>query len=51
MRDAERPNFNVVMYALRKDGVHGSAAMFPGARYAVADGHGSRLEPCAALFE
>ncbi len=41
----------VVMYALRKDGVHGSAAMFPGARYAVADGHGSRLEPCAALFE
>lgn len=51
MRDAERPDFNVVMYALRKDGVHGSAAMFPGAHYAVADGAGARLEPCAALFE
>ncbi len=51
MRDAQRPNFNVVMYALRKDGVHGSAAMFPGARYAVADGAGARLEACAALFE
>lgn len=51
MRDAERPDFNVVMYALRKDGAYGSAAMFPGARFAVADGNGSRLEPCAALFE
>lgn len=51
MRDAEKPAFNVVMYALRKDGVHGSAAMFPGARYAVADETGSRLEPCASLFE
>lgn len=51
MRDAQQPNFNVVMYALRKDGMHGSAAMFPGARYAVADADGARLEPCAALFE
>jgi N4-(beta-N-acetylglucosaminyl)-L-asparaginase len=51
MRDAQRPGFNVVMYALRRDGKHGSAAMFPGARYAVADGDGARLEPCAALFE
>lgn len=51
MQSAEKPNFNVILYALRKDGKHGSAAMFPGARYAVADGDGSRLEPCAALFE
>jgi N4-(beta-N-acetylglucosaminyl)-L-asparaginase len=51
MRDAERPNFNVVMYALRRDGAYGSAAMFPGARFAVADGDGARLEPCAALFK
>jgi len=51
MRDAERPNFNVVMYALRKDGAHGSAAMFPGRSYTVADGQGTRSLPCAALFE
>lgn len=50
MQDAERPNFNVVLYALRKDGVHGSAAMFPGAKYAVADAGGARLEGCASLF-
>lgn len=51
MRDAQRPSFNVVLYALRKDGAYGSAAMFPGARFAVADANGARLEPCAALFE
>ena len=51
MRDAQRLNFNVVMYALRKDGRHGAAAMFPGARYAVADGQGARLEPCVSLFD
>ena len=51
MRDAQRPNFNVIVYALRKDGEHGSAAMFPGARYAVADGQGARHEPCASLFD
>lgn len=50
MRDADRPNFNVVMYALRKDGAYGSAAMFPGARFAVDDAGGSRLERCASLF-
>ncbi len=51
MRDAERPNFNVILYALRKDGAYGSAAMFPGARFAVADGSGARLEDCASLFD
>lgn len=50
MRDADRPDFNVVMYALRRDGAYGSAAMFPGARFAVADGGGARLENCASLF-
>lgn len=51
MRDSERPNFNVVLYALRKDGAYGSAAMFPGAKFAVADDGGARLESCAALFD
>lgn len=50
MRDRQRPNFNVVMYALRRDGAHGAAAMFPGARYTVDDGQGARHLPCAALF-
>lgn len=51
MQDAERPGFNVILYALRKDGAYGSAAMFPGARFAVADGSGARLEDCASLFD
>jgi len=46
-----RPKFNVIMYALRKDGVHGSAAMFPGAKYAAADGKGSRKLACASLYD
>jgi len=46
-----RPKFNVIMYALRKDGVHGSAAMFLGAKYAVADGKGSRKLACASLYD
>ena len=47
---AGRPNFNVVMYALRKDGAFGSASMFEGSRFAVADGSGARLERSAFLF-
>ena len=50
MRDSERPGFNVIMYALRRDGVHGAAAMFPGAKYAVSDHGGARLMPCSSLF-
>jgi len=51
MREDGRPGFNVIMYALRKDGVHGSAAMFPRATYAVADVKGARLLKCASLFD
>ena len=51
MQDAEKPNFNVVMYALRKDGAYGSAAMFPGARFSVCDASGARHEDCASLFQ
>ncbi len=49
--DQGRPNFNVVMYALRKDGAYGSAAMWSGASFAVATAEGARREPCAHLFE
>jgi len=46
-----RPNFNVTMYALRKDGAYGAASMWSGARFAVGDVSGPRLEDCAYLFE
>jgi N4-(beta-N-acetylglucosaminyl)-L-asparaginase len=51
MRDAEHPNFNVVMYALRKDGAYGSAAIYPGAKFSVCDAAGARHEDCAALLQ
>jgi N4-(beta-N-acetylglucosaminyl)-L-asparaginase len=46
-----RPKFNVTMYALRKDGVHGSASMLPGGHYTVADNSGSRVVRSASLFD
>lgn len=46
-----RPNFPLTLYALRKDGAHGSATMWKGASYAVHDGSGARLLPCAWLYE
>ncbi|MDF1809981.1 MAG: N(4)-(beta-N-acetylglucosaminyl)-L-asparaginase [Phycisphaerales bacterium] len=51
IREDGRPGFNVIMYALRKDGIHGAAAMFPRATYAIADSKGSRLLKCASLFD
>lgn len=46
-----RPSFNVVFYAVDKKGQHGSAAIHSGAKYAVFDGKGNRLEDSAAVFE
>lgn len=46
-----RPDFNVTAYALRKDGAFGSAAIWSGAKFAVSDAGGDRLEGCAYLFE
>jgi N4-(beta-N-acetylglucosaminyl)-L-asparaginase len=52
--------FDLVFYALRKDGEYGSASLWNGTyrqgklvprRFAVNDGTGSRLEPCAWLLE
>ncbi len=45
-----RPNFNVVFYAVRKDGLYGSAAMWEGRSFTVDDGEGPRTERCAFLF-
>jgi N4-(beta-N-acetylglucosaminyl)-L-asparaginase len=47
----DRVNFNVVLYALRKDGAHGSACMLPSRSYTVADAQGTRSIPCATYFD
>jgi N4-(beta-N-acetylglucosaminyl)-L-asparaginase len=49
--DKGRPRFDVVLYALRRDGAHAAAAMYRGATYSVDEGAGGRLEECAFLFE
>ncbi len=45
------PDFQVTMYALRKDGACGAACLRKGKSFAVHDGTQARLEPCAYLFE
>jgi N4-(beta-N-acetylglucosaminyl)-L-asparaginase len=45
------PNFDVKLYAVRKDGLHGSAAIWSGAKYAVSSNGRNRLEDSAFLFE
>ncbi|RMH30893.1 MAG: asparaginase [Planctomycetota bacterium] len=45
-----RPNFNVTMYALRKDGMVGSACMLPGGSYAFATAHESGVKRAPSLF-
>ena len=46
-----RPNFNVNYYAVNKNGEYGGAAIWSGARFAVADGAGARREDSAYLYE
>jgi N4-(beta-N-acetylglucosaminyl)-L-asparaginase len=45
------PAFQVVMYALRKDGACGAAAMHPGRGFVIHDGTKARDEDCVSLFE
>lgn len=45
------PNFNVVMYALRKDGAFGAACMRGSRTFAVHDGEQNRLLRAASLYE
>ncbi|MBL8765036.1 MAG: N(4)-(beta-N-acetylglucosaminyl)-L-asparaginase [Phycisphaerae bacterium] len=46
-----RPDFDVSLYALRKDGAYGGACLFPGGTFAVHDGTAGRTLPCTPLFE
>ena len=45
------PNFGIHFYVLNARGEHAGVGMYPGARYAVCDELGPRLEDCAALLE
>lgn len=46
-----RPRFNVKFYALDKQGRHGSAALYAGEKYALADASGAKLLDSASLFD
>jgi len=46
-----RPRFDINIYALAKDGRYGSASMYEGGTFAVADANGAREEKAAFLFK
>lgn len=51
LRDANgRVNFDVKLYAVRKDGAYGAASIMPGGRFAVCDAKGARVEACASVY-
>lgn len=49
--DEGRPDFNVNFYAVNRNGEHGGAAIWSGARYAVSVDGDTRHEDSAFLFE
>ncbi|MCB1032555.1 MAG: N(4)-(beta-N-acetylglucosaminyl)-L-asparaginase [Acidobacteria bacterium] len=51
--NGDRPGFGLTFYALRKDGLYGSATLrgVPGeTKFSVCDGRGARHEACAVAF-
>jgi N4-(beta-N-acetylglucosaminyl)-L-asparaginase len=48
--DRKRPRFDLNVYALAKDGRYGSASLYEGGTFAVADAQGARVEKAAFLF-
>ena len=52
LRDAKgRPQFDIKYYLVNKQGEHAGVSMWSGGEYAVTDADGSRLLPCAPLYE
>jgi N4-(beta-N-acetylglucosaminyl)-L-asparaginase len=49
--DRGRPKFDLTYYAVTKDGRYGSACVYEGTRFAVADARGARVEACAYKFK
>ena len=45
--DRGRARFDLTYYAVTKDGRYGSACLYEGTKFAVADAKGSRIEECA----
>lgn len=50
LNERREPNFQVTMYAVRKDGAYGAASMHNGKRFVVHDGE-LRTLACAYLYE
>lgn len=48
---AGKPNFNLQLFLLRKDGEHGAVSLRGSKQFALTDAHGSRLEECVPLYE
>jgi N4-(beta-N-acetylglucosaminyl)-L-asparaginase len=46
-----RPDYDLKLYLLAKDGRHAGVSIWGPAKFAVCDENGPRLEECAALFE
>ena len=52
LRDSQgRPNYDLQLYVLRKDGAHAGACLWGPKKIAVADAAGVRHEDCVALFD
>jgi N4-(beta-N-acetylglucosaminyl)-L-asparaginase len=51
IRKDGQPRFGVTLYAVRKDGLFGSASIWSGAQFAVFSNGANRLEDCAYLYE
>lgn len=45
-----RPRFDLQFYAINKEGRYGAASLFEGARFAVCDERGARVEQCGFLY-
>ena len=50
LNEKGRPRFDLNVYALAKDGRYGSASLYAGGTFAVADQKGARVEQAAFLF-
>ena len=48
--DKGRPRYDINVYALARDGRSGSASMYEGGTYAIADAKGARVETAAFLY-
>jgi len=48
--EKQRPRFDLNIYALARDGRYGSASLYEGGTFAVADERGARVEKAAFLF-